>query len=130
MRKRKALVLLFTFALAFAMGCSIQNKATELKTGKYVMQDTEIEDWAWVVLNGDNQFEFNRNGGTSYIPSGTYSIEDNVLTLFVSENEEYKFLVDGDKLIFKSGDTTANLVEEGAVFKLSDKDWHGSREWA
>lgn len=83
------------------------------------MQDTEIEDWAWVVLKGNNQFAFNRGNVTSYRPSGTYSIEeDNMLTLFVSENEEYKFLVDGDKLIFKSGDTTANLVEEGAVFKL------------
>ena len=122
MRRRKALVLLFTFALAFAMGCSIQNKTKELKTGKYVMQDTEIEDCAWVVLNDDNQFEFNRNIATSYRPSGTYSVKDNILTLFVSENEEYKFLVDGDKLIFKSGDTAADLVEEGAVFKLSDKD--------
>lgn len=122
MRKRKALVLLFTFTLVFAMAYSIQNKAKELKTGKYVMQDTEIEDWAWVVLKGNNQFEFNRNSATSYRPSGIYSIEDNILTLFVSENEEYKFLVDGDKLIFKSDDTTTNLIEEGAVFKLSDKD--------
>ena len=124
MWKRKALVLVVTFALAFTMGCSLQNKSNELKTGKYVMQDTEVENKSWVVIKGNNQFEFNRNGSLSlsYIPMGTYSIEDNTLTLAVSEKEMYRFVVDGEKLVFKSGNIPEDWVKEGAIFKLADKE--------
>jgi len=122
MRKRKVLMLLVTLSLVFAMACSLQNKAKELKTGKYVMQDTELEDWAWVILKKDNQFQFNRSSALSYMPSGTYSIEDNILILSVSENEVYRFMIDGDKLIFESGDMAEDFIKEGAIFKLSEKE--------
>lgn len=89
-----------------------------LKTGKYVMQNTDVEEWAWVELRNDNQFEFNRSGATSYRPMGTYSIKDNILILSVNESEVYNFLVDGDKLVFKSGEFADNLVKEGAVFMI------------
>jgi len=123
MRKRKVLmILLIMLALIFVAGCSSQSKEKSLKTGKYVMQDAEVEDWSWVNLKEDNKFEFNRCGALSYLPMGTYSVEDNVLILSVSEDEVYKFIIDGDKLIFESGKMAEPFVSKGAVFKLSDKE--------
>lgn len=116
------IVLIFIVVLVVAAGCSNQNKIEELKIGKYVMQDTKVEDWAWVLLKEDNKFEFNRDLATSYLPMGTYSIEDNILTLESNVNEEYKFTIDGDKLIFNSSTTVGAIVKEGSVFKLFYKE--------
>lgn len=123
MKKRAIFsIFLFVFILIFAIRCSKQDRIEGLKIGKYVAQDTEVEDWAWVLLKESHQFEFNRGNATSYRPSGTYSIVDNILTLTVHENEEYIFTIDGDKLIFKSGDFIGDLIKEGVVFKLTDKE--------
>lgn len=104
------------------MGCSKQNKIEELKLGKYVIQEgPQPEGWSWVLLKENSQFEFNRSNSTSYLPRGTYSIEDGLLILYASEEESYVFTIDGDKLIFKRGDFIGDLVKEGAIFKFSDK---------
>ena len=116
------MILLTMLVLIFAAGCSPQSKERGLKTGKYIMQDAEVEDWSWVKLKEDNEFEFNRCGALSYLPKETYSVEDNVLILSVNENEEYKFMIDGNNLIFISGKMAEPFVEEGAVYKLSDKE--------
>ena len=120
MKKRKVLLLLLLVvsALLLTICYSLQDKTKEIKTGKYVMQDTELEDCVWVELKDDNQFEFSR-GIVSYRPTGTYAIEENIITLSVNENEAYTFLVDGDKLIFESGEYAENLVKKGGIFKLT-----------
>ena len=38
--------------------------------------------------------------------------------VFFAISEIYIFEIDGDKLIFSSGDGAKGLLEEGAVFKL------------
>lgn len=122
MKKRNALILLIVLPLVFAMGCSLQNGGKGLKTGKYVMQDAVTEDWSWVMLEEDNQFKFNRCGALSHLPMGTYSVEDDTLILTVSEKEEYRFKIDGDKLIFLSGEMAEPFVKKGTVYKLSGKE--------
>lgn len=109
--------------LGLFTGCLKQHKIKDLKLGRYVIQeDTRTEGWSWVLLKENSQFEFNRSITTSYRPRGTYSIKDGMLILYVSEKESYVFTIDGDKLIFKRGDFIGNLVKEGAIFKLSDKE--------
>jgi len=54
-------------------------------------------------LKENNEFVFNRDNGTSYRPKGSYSIQDGELILKVSDEEEYKFKIDGEKLVFESG---------------------------
>ena len=105
------------FAILCTSGCSGQTKTEELKLGKYVMQDSEVEDWAYVILSDGNKFEFNRNLATSYRPMGTYSVEDNILVLKADLNEVYTFKINDGELIFNSGDMAKDLVEVGAVFK-------------
>ncbi len=86
------------------------------------MQDTEPEGWTWVLLSENKQFVFNRSVSLSYRPSGTYSIKNKVLTLYVNEDESYIFSIEEEKLVFQSGKFAENFVEKGAVFKLSDKE--------
>lgn len=103
-------------------GCFKKKESEELKMGKYVMQDTELEGMSWVLLEKDNKFQFNRQINLSYLPVGTYSIDGNKLTLYVNENESYVFTIEKDKLIFESSNVDDDLVKKGAVFKLSDKE--------
>lgn len=125
MEKRKisaVFLIIFVLVLVLVTGCSKQNKTEEPKLGRYVIQGTEPEGLAWVLLNENKQFVFNRGAITSYRPSGTYSIKNKVLTLYVNEDESYIFSIEGEKLVFQSGKFAENLVEKGAVFKLSDKE--------
>ncbi|MBP1919268.1 DUF4829 domain-containing protein [Youngiibacter multivorans] len=114
--KTRIIALLAAFSLMLALGCT--NK--ELKTGKYVMQGTELAEWAWVILEDDGKFVFNRNLATSYLPTGTYTVEKGMLILSVSADETYRFRIDGNDLIFDSGKLAESLVEKGAIFRLSE----------
>ncbi len=122
-KKRILLLFLLTLILLNLLtGCFKKKESEELKMGKYVMQDTELEGMSWVLLEKDNKFQFNRQINLSYLPVGTYSIDGNKLTLYVNENESYVFTIEKDKLIFESSNVDDDLVKKGAVFKLSDKE--------
>jgi len=58
----------------------------------------------------------------AYRPRGSYSIKNGELILKVNDKEEYRFKIDGEKLVFESGTYIENLLKEGAVFQLSGKD--------
>jgi intein/homing endonuclease len=122
-KKRILLLFLLTLILLNLLtGCFKKKESEELKVGKYVMQDTELEGMSWVLLEKDNKFQFNRQINLSYLPVGTYSIDGNKLTLYVNENESYVFTIEKDKLIFESSNVDDDLVKKGAVFKLPDKE--------
>lgn len=122
MKKRMAYLLLFLLVFTLISGCSPDEKNTEPKLGKYVLQGAETEEWAWVLLNEDHQFEFNRNLAMSYRPVGTYSVENNTLILMANENEAYYFTIDGDELILQGSKLTEKFIDEHAVFKLMKAD--------
>ena len=116
--KRSIFYILIISFFVLIVGCSVKDK-TELETGKYVMEGSETKDLGWVILEEENKFEFNRGSVTSYRPTGTYSIEDDSLILFVSDKESYEFEIDGDKIIFISGDLIDSHIEKGTIFKLA-----------
>lgn len=121
MNKRMLLLsLILLLLINLLTGCLNQNKSDELKVEKYVLQDTELEAMSWILLEEDNKFQFNRHIALSYLPTGTYSVDGNRLTLHVDENESYVFIIEKDKLIFESTNVANSLIKEGAVFKLSD----------
>lgn len=91
-----------------------------LPTGRYVMQNAQHPEWAWVDLGEDNSFEFNRGSATSYRPRGTYSIEKGSLILATPHaNEVYVFRIDGKALVFESGERAEGLLAKGTRFVLS-----------
>ena len=67
----------------------------------------------------NNRFVFNRNLATSYDPTGTYSVENSELILRGNVNEVYKFKINGNNLIFESGEYAEGLVEIGTIFELT-----------
>lgn len=117
--KKRLLVMIIIASVILVCGCSNKKNVNELKIGKYV----EVENGlAWVVLKKNNEFQFNRHIATSYDPIGSYNIQDGKLILKVSDKEEYKFKINGEKLVFESGTHIGDLLKEGAVFQFSDKD--------
>ena len=73
-----------------------------------------------VTLKENNEFEFNRDIAMSYLPMGTYSVENGRLKLMVTETESYIFTIEGDKLIFESGLVSDNIVKKGTIYILSE----------
>ena len=117
--KTKSIIILLATIILLTSACSFQESTEKLAIGKYVMQDAIDEEWAWVLLDNDNRFEFNRNIATSYRPMGTYSVENNELILKVNDNEVYRFEIKENSLIFISGEYAENLIEIGTVFELA-----------
>lgn len=115
--KTKMMAVGMILAVIFSFGCSTNDQTEKLKTGKYDMQGAPMEDWAWILLNEDYTFEFNRNLATSYRPRGSYSIENGELILFVNDAENYKFTLEDEKLIFESGEFAETLIEKGTIFE-------------
>jgi hypothetical protein len=107
------LVLIFIFL----SGCSSQSK----KAGRYVMENTETEDWSWIDIKKGNTYEFNRANNVSYRPSGKYTVENNKLILNIGDNSYYTFLIDGDSLIYESTTTSGHFIKKGTVYTLKNK---------
>jgi hypothetical protein len=117
MKYRKTWSVFIILIIILAVGCSEQKDSEELQLGKYVKQDTEKPERAWVLLLEDNQFQFIRSNATSYTPCGTYEAKDDTLILTVSEKEVYRFSINGEKLILK--DDIGNLLKGGDIFKYT-----------
>ncbi|MCL2158095.1 MAG: copper resistance protein NlpE [Oscillospiraceae bacterium] len=77
---------------------------------------------ASVFLYEDNTFALHGPAEISHAPSGTYTIENGVLTLFGADEQVYKFFVDGDTLVFESGTWLENWVEPGTLLVLTEPD--------
>jgi hypothetical protein len=107
------LVLIFIFL----SGCSSQS----IKAGRYVMENTETEDWSWIDIKKGNTYEFNRANNVSYRPSGKYTVENNKLILNIGDNSYYTFLIDGDSLIYESTTTSGHFIKKGTVYTLKNK---------
>lgn len=122
LKKRFVYVMLFLLCFTLISGCTAEEKNVEPKIGKYVLQGAETEDWAWVILKENHQFLFNRNLATSYLPMGTYTVENSTLILKANENELYYFTIDGDELILQGNKLTDQLLKDHAIFKLTKKD--------
>ena len=112
-------MLLITAIMLFTSACAFQNNFGELKTGKYVLKDAQSEEGAWILLEPENKYQFNRDSTTSYRPVGKYSVKNNELILRVNDDEVYRFEIKGSSLIFKSGEYAEGLLESGTVFELT-----------
>ncbi len=117
MKKRLSMLLMAAIVL-LTSACAFQNNFGELKTGRYVLKDAPSEEWAWVLLEDENVFQFNRGSATSYRPVGNYSVENNELILRVNDDEVYQFEIEGSSLIFKGGEYAESLIEVGDVFEI------------
>jgi hypothetical protein len=114
--KLKWVLIVCAFFVLFTAACA--SSSNEPALGKYIMKDAENEEYSWVILKENNEFEFNRHIATSYRPSGTYSIEEDLLILKANEDEIYIFKVVKKTLVFQSGQFAEGIVEIGTVYEL------------
>lgn len=117
MKRSQKFLILFLVSLVVAAACA---KAPEtLPPGKYVLDGAPSPEWAWVLIEKDSQFEFNRNLATSYRPQGSYTVKDGIVTLQAAASETYVFELKEGKLIFQEGEMAAGFLKKGDVFALS-----------
>ena len=122
--KTSLLILLLITSIVGSTACSLHKKPIELATGKYVMGTTEDEQYSWVLLNENDEFEFSLGWSLSYLPTGTYKVTDDELLLTVEPRENYLFEINGDRLIFinkinECVKVLEDVTEPGSVFKLA-----------
>lgn len=122
-------ILIILSILLLTTACNSSNEEVTVKEGKYVLDQKETEDLMLPYINiVDDDISFMYDPLRSYIPYGTYIIEDDILTM-TTNDEKYKYIfkVDGDKLIFQEkGSSNVSLfdnrivvkVENDAIFKL------------
>lgn len=111
--KRWSMILLLTL-IVISSASSIEK---ELILGKYIVE-SEPMYIAQVHLLEDDKFILNGPAHISFAPSGEYELKEGKLYLKASDDEEYIFLVEDDKLIFESGTWLGNWIEKGTEFHL------------
>ena len=119
--KKRIYLLFATLILALSLiGCTNQE---ELGVRAYVYEESAETIKPILTFLEEDQFTFTYSALSSYYPTGTYEIVDEVVFLkTMDEKHEYVFRAGGENLLFdaeKSSDlpSFANLPD-GAVFKL------------
>jgi hypothetical protein len=112
MMKKMAFSVAILMMILLFSGC--QGK-TELKMGKYHL-DGNSENFTYVLLDEEGNFEFSRGMALSYRPMGTYEVEGEELILKANVEEEYLFVIQGDELIFQG--EIEGILENGSRFML------------
>jgi len=104
-------------------GCNQDNKEI-VKNGIYVMvqEDTQEALLPRIIISHD-EIVFSYDLLSSYMPYGTYLLEDDLLTMNTDDNRyEYVFQIDGDKLIFLENESSSlQLTDDRFGAKVTDK---------
>jgi len=120
----KRVCISLTIALALLMtACSSNNDTTTVKDGTYVLKQAGTEEVILPCINiSDDDISFTYDFLSSYLPTGTYTIEDDVLTMKTNDGKyKYVFKVDEDKLIFQKNESSkVDLIDDRLGVKVTD----------
>jgi len=124
--KKIWLILLIMIVFVFAVECGGNAAEESLPLGIYKLVDAEEPLKPIVILKEDNQFVFSYSALSSYLPIGTYKIDENQLILSTDDGKyHYTFEIgEDDALIFKKEDSSAislGDIKDGSVFVREDK---------
>jgi hypothetical protein len=72
----------------------------------------------YVSLQNNNRFFVQGLPQISYVPGGYFTVEENMLILMITEDEQFIFSYSGGNLIFESGVWLKNWIEPGTVLRL------------
>lgn len=122
--KKKILVLVSTFLLAFLFiaGCSNkQDNNSQVKIGKYFGETFKLTSsfMPILTLEKNNKFEFEL--GVSKSIQGTYTINNNNLVLTSSKGDEsYTLSISNNTLVIQ--EEIPNFVNKSTIFKFAGKE--------
>lgn len=125
-------IKIFLFALLFLLSACGKTEDLTLKSGVYTLKNNQediLGDFT-ITVNDDGTYEWYESPLSSYIGSGHYSIEGDMVTFKDDgdgcSNEIRYYRIKNDKLLFISeGSKNYSFVplDDGAVF-----EWTGSGE--
>lgn len=125
MKKTLFLLFLSLACACFLVSCSNTN-SSNLPMRTYVFEESKESLKPYVTLKENNQFEFVYSGISSYLPYGTYEIDDNRLILKTDDTKgdnaiKYEFQINDGTLIFNAKESTEfpsfTKLPDGAIFK-------------
>ena len=123
--------LIMGAALLLLTSCNINDETTTVENGTYVMQH-EASEGAILprVTISDDQISFSYDMLSSYLPVGTYTIEDHRLTMLTDDkSHQYVFQIEGETLVFLESQSSAVklmndkigvAITDQAVFQLKE----------
>lgn len=124
MKKSIILMLILIVLSSAIVGCSRDSKTTEqyVPAGTYVMQESEEPIKPSISLKDDNRFTFTYSALSSYLPIGSYEVDNGVLTLITDDGKyTYIFAIKDNTLIFNATESSeiSSYVDlpDGSVFK-------------
>lgn len=123
MKKMRTMIVCITLVL-LAAACG-KNGEVSLKSGIYTLQDVkrDVPGDFTITIYEDGTFEYYETPISSYIGSGHYFIEEDIVTLKEDQDggtgnvNDYQ-MADGNLLFIQDGSANYHFVtlEEGAVF--------------
>ena len=126
--KKLCLVLFLMIAVSsFMAGCANHNTAEESGPvlGIYELQEADEPVKPNLVLEEQNRFVFNYSALSSYLPIGSYEVDQDYLTLKTDDGEyQYVFEIKNNTLVFhqeESSPISLGNVEDGSVFVIQEK---------
>ena len=109
--------------LLLLTSCNTSKDTTTLKDGTYVLEHTGEEAVLFpsVTITG-NDISFTYDVLSSYKPYGSYTIDNNVLTMKTSDGKyKYVFKVEGDKIAFQESESSSVRLTDGRIgIKITD----------
>lgn len=115
--------MIIILILLLLTSCNTSKNTTTLKDGTYVLEHTGEEEGLFpsVTITG-NDISFTYDVLSSYLPYGSYTIDNNVLTMKTSDGiYKYVFKVEGDKLVFQESESSpVGLIDDRFGIKITD----------
>lgn len=130
MRKR-SVCLMAGVVLFLLTACNINDETTMVENGTYVMAH-EASEAAILprVTISDDQISFTYDMLSSYLPVGTYTIEDHRITMLTDDKlHQYVFQIEGETLVFLENqsskvkllnDRMSVAITDQTVFRLQE----------
>ena len=116
-----SLIMVLIFSLLSA--CNSDGEIVTIKNGTYVLEqsNTEFVVSPYVTIS-DDDISFSYDLLSSYWPHGTYTIEEDILTMTTDDGRyKYIFRMDNDKLIFQKNESSSvKLIDSRLGFEITD----------
>ena len=121
--KKSSIRFIMALVLLILTGCKSNDDTQTVKNGTYIMVHDEESIFAPSVTILDDIISFSFDPLSSFWPHGSYSIEEDILTMTTDDNRySYVFLIDRDDLIFqKDGSAAVRLIDKRTGVQVTDQ---------
>lgn len=123
MLKKRLTGIIIILVLIALSACNASDKSIAIKNGTYYYEQSgEEQGFSPYVTISDHDIIFSYDALSSYMPIGTYTVEDNILTMRTDDkNYTYVFQLKKDQLVFLKDDSSAlTLIDHKTGIEITD----------